>query len=100
MGEPTPTLSEMVINQYALQYYHLVLEHFRTHSTAVATVDELAAAISDQQDEAQREVAIRLHHATLPKLAEAGLIDYDPRSHTARYRGDEQGDHRTEETEG
>lgn len=100
MAEPIPTLSERDITRYALQYYEAVLKFFGTHSTAVATVDELAAAVSDRQGESRREIAIRLHHATLPKLAEAGLIDYDARSTTARYWGIEQGDRLTAETEG
>jgi hypothetical protein len=33
------------------------------------------------------DIAITLHHSTLPKLAETELLDYDPRSKTARYRG-------------
>lgn len=86
MVAPTTTFSEMGIEQHASRYHHTVLQYFRTHSTAVATVDELAGYISDQQDGAKRQVAIRLHHVTLPKLAAAGLIDYDTRSNTARYR--------------
>lgn len=34
------------------------------------------------------EVAIALYHKHLPKLADAGLIEYDARSRTVRYRGD------------
>jgi hypothetical protein len=75
MTVPRTTLAETGINQYALQYYYPVFEHFRADPTGVVTVEELAAAISNQQDEARREVAMRLHHATLPKRAEAGLIN-------------------------
>jgi len=37
-------------------------------------------------------IAVSLHHATLPKLADAGLLEYDPRSKTARYSGPRSGD--------
>lgn len=33
-------------------------------------------------------IRIRLHHVTLPKLAAGGIIDYDPKSNTARYQWD------------
>lgn len=46
-------------------------------------VHESSAGRSDRE-----RVAIDLHHRHLPKLAEAGLIDYDERSATVVYRGD------------
>ena len=33
------------------------------------------------------DVAISLYHTDLPKLADAGLVEYDERSRTVRYRG-------------
>lgn len=99
MTEPSIPPSETGIDQLAPEYSYRVLQYFRTSSTSVATVDDLAAGISEQQDEAQKRVAIRLHHVTLPKLADSGVIEYDARSNTARYRGDEQGDHIIEERE-
>lgn len=100
MSEPTTSLPETVLDPRAPRYSRPVLQYFRTHSTAVATLDELAAAVSDERDEDERQVAIRLHHVTLPKLAETGVLDYDGRTNTARYRGDEVGDDLTEETVG
>lgn len=38
-------------------------------------------------DRDETDIAITLHHSTLPKLADTDLLDYDPRSKTARYRG-------------
>lgn len=35
----------------------------------------------------RKRVTARLHHSTLPKLADAGVVDYDPRTGTVRYRG-------------
>ncbi|MFB6164138.1 MAG: hypothetical protein ABEJ31_03170 [Haloarculaceae archaeon] len=54
----------------------------------VATVEDIVEGIAPGATDRERErMAIDLHHRHLPKLAEAGLIDYDPRSHTARYWG-------------
>lgn len=36
------------------------------------------------------QLAVKLVHSHLPKLAEYGVIEYDPRSGTVRYRPDEQ----------
>lgn len=68
-----------------------VLKYFQQRPTDVATVDGLAATICDDQQltDDKSSVAIRLHHVTLPKLDEAGLLEYDARSKTARYRGGE-----------
>ncbi|WP_224332990.1 DUF7344 domain-containing protein [Haloprofundus halobius] len=35
-------------------------------------------------------VAISLHHIHLPKLANIGLVEYDTRNRTVRYRGHEE----------
>lgn len=51
-------------------------------------MDELAEWVLEQRGPtADREtVRIRMHHSTLPKLADGGFIDYDARSGTVRYR--------------
>lgn len=48
-------------------------------------VDE-AESVADLDTD---EVAISLYHTHLPKLADAGLIEYDERSRTVRYHGDD-----------
>lgn len=53
--------------------------------------DDSAGKRSPADAEAHHErVAISLHHRGLPKLADAAVLDYDPRSNTVRYRGDGQ----------
>lgn len=45
-------------------------------------IDELAAAIAKREaDEAVsvERIAIMLHHTHLPRIADAGVVDYDPR---------------------
>lgn len=37
----------------------------------------------------QRDAAVHLHHVTLPKLEDAGLVDYDPDERTVRSTRDE-----------
>lgn len=61
--------------------------YFRDTSEEVLTLDELADGLVDQFSEDSDEVAIQLHHMTLPRLEDVGLLEYDPRSHTVRYRG-------------
>jgi hypothetical protein len=46
----------------------------RTVPTDVATAETVIA-----------EIAASLHHQHLPKLADSGLVDYDPRSKSVRY---------------
>lgn len=38
-------------------------------------------------EEDVQEQRVLLHHKTLPRLAEAGVVDFDSRSETIRYRG-------------
>ena len=45
-----------------------------------------AVAINDPSIDWKRE-AVLLHHKTLPKLADAGILEYDPRQHDVRYTG-------------
>ncbi|MFC4451608.1 DUF7344 domain-containing protein [Halorussus aquaticus] len=40
-------------------------------------------------DRHHQRVAVSLHHNCLPKLDRTAVLDYDPRSKTVRYRGDE-----------
>lgn len=67
----------------------LVVSYFRERSEDVATLDELVAYGTEQTDESRTsdQLAIRLHHSTLPKLADVGALDYDERTHTVRYWG-------------
>ena len=69
------------------EYCQAVFQYFERHATETATVTDLTAYISEQHrsDEDETAIAVSLHHATLPKLADAGLLEYDPRSNTARY---------------
>lgn len=64
------------------------LRYLRSSEQAVATLDELAEGVLAQRGPGADREAIRLsmHHSTLPKLADCGLVDYDERSGAIRYR--------------
>ena len=76
------------LNVLAHEQCRTVVAYFARRSTEAATIDDLTAFVRDRtrQDEDARHVETRLHHATLPRLAESGVIEYDARRNTARYR--------------
>lgn len=51
------------------------------------TIDDLAASTARPPE--RRDVAIRLHHVHMPMLAEANLIEFEPKSGRVGYLGDE-----------
>lgn len=66
------------------------LHFFQNQTKDVASVEDLAEYILARECEADDgdHVRVALHHRDLPNLDDAGLIDYDARSNTVRYRGD------------
>lgn len=92
MNEPTITPSDLEgapVDQLTPEHAHSVLQYFRERPGEAATVEELGEFICErkQLDVDESRVAIRIHHSTLPKLAEMGFLDYDQRSNTARSHG-------------
>lgn len=67
-----------------------VIWYFRDAPADVATLHDIVAYVLDRHDDVDDadHVATVLHHGALPKLARRDVVDYDPRSRTARYRGD------------
>lgn len=74
------------------------LAHLESVSVDVVTLDDLVECVAEREVEAgvatdcedvREQVAVELHHNRLPKLDEATVIDYDPRSRTIRYWGDD-----------
>lgn len=66
-----------------------VVQYFRQSSVSVTELDSLveySARLADDETDRDRHV-IALHHVALPKLADAGIVDYDTRNSTVRYRG-------------
>lgn len=64
-----------------------VLTHFRDAPAEVASLRGLADAIGEHDQGGADRTAAELHHAALPRLAGAGVVDYDARSRTVRHRG-------------
>jgi DNA-binding transcriptional ArsR family regulator len=57
-----------------------ILEHLQA-ADGEATVAELVELVVDRSDlssTTERHATIRLHHVHLPKLAEAGAVEYNP----------------------
>lgn len=66
-----------------------VVRYFRDAEHDVASLSQLADYRVDRPNGAgDLELArTALHHAGLPKLADAGVVQYDARSETVRYEG-------------
>lgn len=45
--------------------------------------------LETDEEDSKRRFDIRLHHNILPKMEDNGFVEYDRRSNTVRYRGDE-----------
>ena len=67
-----------------------VLAYLADTDDGVAAFSELiehVAGDSTGESTDKERVAVSLHHSHLPKLADASLVEYDPRSQIVRYRG-------------
>jgi hypothetical protein len=92
---PPPDLGEAMVTPTQDTVFRLLADEHRREvclflSSATETVHKLSAlaeAVAPDVDQDARRLAIGLHHQHLPKLDRAGLLDYDPRSRTVRYRG-------------
>lgn len=74
--------------RYLLYYLYTINEDVAEFEAAVDGVYEYEAAGTDTGDHATREnIKIELHHNHLPRLANAGVVDYDRRHGTIRFTG-------------
>jgi len=66
-----------------------VIQFFQDKSAEEVTLDDLVTGIVDGSywDTDESHARLCLHHSTLPRLADAGILDYDPGSETVSYRG-------------
>jgi DNA-binding transcriptional ArsR family regulator len=92
MTQPTEAISTDTALQILANGQRRRVLRTLVESGGTTTVDELArapetdassTAAGDATDDGHR---IRLHHAHLPKLADADLVEYDPGDDTVRYR--------------
>jgi len=84
-----PDLDEL-FEVLADEHRRRVLAYLADTDDGVAAFSELiehVAADSTGESTDKERVAVSLHHSHLPKLADASLVEYDPRSEVVRYRG-------------
>lgn len=74
--------------RYLLYYLLEVDSEVAELEAAVNAVYKQEVAGMEPEDHVSREeVRIELHHMHVPQLADAGVVDYDPRHGTIRYTG-------------
>jgi hypothetical protein len=66
-----------------------VLNYFQHSGDDTASLEELAAFVTNESDSERRRTLTVLHHITLPKLDDVDVLAYDPGSRTVRYHDDE-----------
>lgn len=90
-GEFAPTTADQVLSALETELNRYVVWYFRESDESVATLDELVEYVATNHDGSDlgnpEHVSIRLWHAGLPKLADRGVLEYDRRSETVRWRG-------------
>ncbi|WP_137286425.1 DUF7344 domain-containing protein [Halorussus salinisoli] len=89
-GEETGQRLDRTLVALSEERRRLVLQYFRNASDDVATMADLADYVANRTESSDFEyVSVALHHKDVPKLEEAGLIEYDSRSETVRFVGSE-----------
>lgn len=85
---PARTTSSL-FDAVAAEHRRSVLECLSSSSSEVFSVSELADYVAANRPPVAdaEQAAVRLHHVSLPKLDDVGLLEYDPRSRSVRYRG-------------
>jgi len=87
LADLAPDRADELYRALADEERRVVFRYFLQSDADTATVADLASFAKREGVEAPRNrLRIRLHHVVLPHLSEAGFVEYDPRSHTVRYR--------------
>lgn len=71
------------------EYRRHVLRYFVVREDTSAAVDDVIDYVLERHpgERTRTDLERRFHHYTLPKLVDHGVIEFDHRSHTIRYRG-------------
>lgn len=83
-----PATIDRIYSALATETGRAVLAYFDASSTQTASVDDLTEYIVTRQSadsRTRKQVQLHLYHVRLPKLQDAGFIDYDARTATVRY---------------
>ncbi|WP_436908949.1 ArsR/SmtB family transcription factor [Halosimplex marinum] len=85
------TTTEELLTAVADPKRRKILRYLRDTDEEVISVEELTDALADDCDTAAGRDQFRIssQHVHLPKLADAGILAFDPRSGTVRYAGNE-----------
>lgn len=72
------------------------IQQLRQETDGEATIDELVDRLlgdesrSDDNTVDREQLAMQLYHAHLPKLADHGVVEFEPENRSVRYQPDEQ----------
>lgn len=66
----------------------VIIAYFQRSSTDTATLQELVDVLEASETDDREDLSMRLHHAILPKLADAGVVAYEHGTRHVRYVGD------------
>lgn len=92
-GDPDEATIDGCFDALASRRRRQVLAYLEGEGSDEVSFDALVSAVvaaeprPDARTGHYEQVALALHHAHLPKLERAGLVEYDPRARTVRYRG-------------
>lgn len=64
-----------------------ILRYLEESPDDVVTVEKLAEELDKQDQDGDRATEVTLVHSDLPKLAAAGVLEFDKRNMTVRYHG-------------
>jgi hypothetical protein len=95
MEEPSgPRARDLVFEVLSTRRRRRLLAHMNGSGRDVFEVDELAEMLAEESGGGsegptnRRERArVELHHKHLPKMEDAGVLEYDARTEQVRYRG-------------
>lgn len=90
--DPTEWAAEGANERLSVRLQEHVVAYFDASTGETASIDDLtryaATRLPDTAECSPERIRLRLHHAVLPRLADAGVLEYDPRTATVRCRRD------------
>lgn len=87
---------EALLGLVADRHRRRTIQQLRKEADGETTLDDLVdrllgdASFTDENTIAREQLANQLYHAHLPKLADYGVVEFDPETRAVRYQPDEQ----------